>query len=331
MELIIEQLTPTNKTLQFFKASGETIRIGRAYDNDIILQEEHISPYHAELSVNSEGDLVLNDLDSINGIKDATNKAVKPNTHVTSGDKFVFGKLTLRIMEASHKVIEAKKLNFLEEFTSKINHWYWAVAFTSLMYLHYILQAYISSIAKIVWPTLILNNIYVILSFIVIALIISVLARIFKKDVKLFAIVTLIMCLALIQEYSAIVGNFLWFNWGESNLLGIGNELIEAGLIFAFLWGSFYLASNMNFRRISITSSVLLLSILVLSNLSYFDEDDVYLYPSYSAIVLPSKWLLIDPISVEENVSASKSLFEQSAKEAKRRNIEAEEEKLPLM
>ena len=331
MELIIEQLSPSNKTLQLFKASGDNIRIGRAYDNDIILQEEHISPYHAELSLNTEGELVLNDLDSINGIKDVSNKPVEPNTLVASGDKFVFGKLTLRIMQASHKVMEAKKLTFLEEFTSKINHWYWALALSSLLYLHNIYQAYISSISKVVWPTLILDNLYVILSFIVISLIISVLARIFKKDVKLFAIVTLTMGLVLIQEYTGLVGNFLWFNWGESGLVEIGNELINAGLIFAFLWGAFYLASNMNFKRISITSSVLLLSILVLSNLSYLDEDDVYLYPSYSAVVLPSKWLLIEPISVEETVSASKNLFDQSAKEAKRRNVEAEEEKLPLM
>lgn len=331
MELIIEQITPSNKVLQLFKAAGESIRIGRAYDNDIILQEEHISPYHAEVSLNAEGELVLNDLDSINGIKDATNKPVGSNALIASGDKFVFGKITLRIMQASHNVIEAKKLNFLEEFTSKINQWYWALTFTFLLYLHYMFQAYISSITKVVWPSLILDNIYIMLSFIVVALILSALARIFKKEVKLFAIVVLTMCLALLQEFTVLAGNFLWFNWGESGFLGLGSEIIDAGLIFAFLWGAFYLASNMNFKRISITSSVLLLSILVLSNLSYFDEDDVFLYPSYSAVVLPSKWLIIEPISVDEHASVSKGLFAEATKEAKRRNVEAEEEKLPLM
>lgn len=331
MELIVEHITSSNKTLQLFKVVGDTISIGRAYDNDIILQEEHISPYHAEISLNEGGELVLRDLDSVNGIKNAANRLLESNTLITSGDKFVLGKLTVRIMQVNHKVVEAKKLNFLEEFTSKINHWYWALALTSFVYLYYIFKAYTSSIAKVEWPTLILDNLYIMLSFIVLSLIIGVLARIFKKEVKFFAIVTLTMALILIEECTAMVGNFLWFNWGESTMLGLGSELIDAGLIFCFLWGAFYLASNMNFKRISITSTVLLLGILGLSNLNYFDDDDVYLYPSYSAIVLPSAYLVSQAISVQEHVGASKSLFVKATKEAKRRNVEAEEEKRDLM
>ena len=331
MELIVEQITSSNKVLQLFKVSGETISIGRAYDNDIILQEDHISPHHARLSLNESNELVITDLESVNGIKDKSNKRVDVSAILNSGDKFVFGKLSLRILDASHEVAEAKKLNYLEVFTSKIDRWYWALAAAGLLYAHYIFQSYISSIAKVVWPTLILNNFYEVLAIVIVSLFVSALARVFKKEVKLFSIIALTMSLVLVQQLCAILGSFLWFNWGETWVLGFGSEVVNAILLFVFLWGAFYMASNMNFRRISLISCVLLIGFLGLSNIDYFDEDGVYLYPSYNATMLPLGLLIVEPVSVQDNVESSKRLFAKASQEAKRRNVEAEEAKISSM
>jgi pSer/pThr/pTyr-binding forkhead associated (FHA) protein len=44
------------------------IRIGRAYDNDVILDDPHSATYHAQILANDQGKLVVHDLGSKNGL-----------------------------------------------------------------------------------------------------------------------------------------------------------------------------------------------------------------------------------------------------------------------
>jgi Inner membrane component of T3SS, cytoplasmic domain len=48
--------------------NASDIRIGRAYDNDLILEDVHVSPHHA-LITQADGPCVLRDLGSVNGIR----------------------------------------------------------------------------------------------------------------------------------------------------------------------------------------------------------------------------------------------------------------------
>jgi pSer/pThr/pTyr-binding forkhead associated (FHA) protein len=44
------------------------IRIGRAYDNDVILDDPHSATHHAQILANEQGELVVRDLESKNGL-----------------------------------------------------------------------------------------------------------------------------------------------------------------------------------------------------------------------------------------------------------------------
>jgi hypothetical protein len=63
---VIEILNRSGQVLQRFHYTGGEIRVGRAYDNDIIIGDPFICPHH--LLIRSEqGKLILEDLDSVNG------------------------------------------------------------------------------------------------------------------------------------------------------------------------------------------------------------------------------------------------------------------------
>ncbi len=53
---------------------GSVLRIGRALDNALVLDDPHCAPYHAELHIDADGHARLRDLGSANGIVAARNK-----------------------------------------------------------------------------------------------------------------------------------------------------------------------------------------------------------------------------------------------------------------
>ncbi|UGQ44745.1 FHA domain-containing protein [Massilia endophytica] len=64
----IELLARNGDVLHRVRAESLPVTIGRAYDNDIILDDAHTAPRHAVVEADGEGGLVLRDLGSQNGI-----------------------------------------------------------------------------------------------------------------------------------------------------------------------------------------------------------------------------------------------------------------------
>lgn len=65
--IIAEVLERSHKVRERVRLTHFPVRIGRAYDNDVILDDAFVSPHHAELTLDAEGQVVLSDLQSENG------------------------------------------------------------------------------------------------------------------------------------------------------------------------------------------------------------------------------------------------------------------------
>jgi pSer/pThr/pTyr-binding forkhead associated (FHA) protein len=81
--------------------TASTIRIGRARDNDIVLDDHRASRYHAELVVRVDG-AELRDRDSANGT--VVNGTVVDRAEVRAGDLVEIGDTTLRVTESAHRL-----------------------------------------------------------------------------------------------------------------------------------------------------------------------------------------------------------------------------------
>ena len=325
MELVIEIVTRNEKVLNFHKLSGERISIGRAYDNDLVLQEEHVCPKHAEVIQDEQGRLVLSDLSSINGIKDKHNRPLPQQVEIRSGDVFVIGKIHIRILSPEHPVIEAKKLNIIEDLARNANHWYLALSVAIVFFFWHLLDTYLSAYQEFIWPKMAVKSLILTIGIAVIPLVVALAARIFKKDVKFFTIVVFSFINLMLWQLFSTLGSLFLFNWGGSSLVHYGGQLIEYMVLGLFLWGSFYLASNMSLKKISVISSGL---VIVIATLVYFNDkgdDKVVLSPVFLAKVLPSSLLIAEPLKVEEYVITTDKLFVLAKKEADRRNKEADD------
>ncbi len=114
MDVIVELVNRAHKVIEHHRFQGASCRIGRAYDNDLILSEAHVSPHHARLREDEEGVLWLDDLASDNGVMSRHHKRLVTPVQVRSGDEFILGKVHLKFYARDHQVDDAVGLGMDE-------------------------------------------------------------------------------------------------------------------------------------------------------------------------------------------------------------------------
>ncbi|ELX09692.1 hypothetical protein containing FHA domain [Janthinobacterium sp. HH01] len=98
----IEILARNGDVLHRHKAEALPIRLGRSYDNDVILDDAHSAAAHAIVDANEQGELVLRDLGSQNG---TYLKGKRQTSVVLGGDTMVrLGHTRLRVRTADFPV-----------------------------------------------------------------------------------------------------------------------------------------------------------------------------------------------------------------------------------
>jgi pSer/pThr/pTyr-binding forkhead associated (FHA) protein len=84
------------------------IRIGRAYNNELILDDPHTAAHHAQIELNEQGNLQIRDLDSRNGL---TYQNRRHTTLELDGNRVLrLGQTLLRVRD-SHFVVEPEVLD----------------------------------------------------------------------------------------------------------------------------------------------------------------------------------------------------------------------------
>lgn len=103
MELIIEIINRSGRVLERRKLEGDSISIGRAYDNSLILDDMSVDPHHVSIETSNDDGFLLRDLASVNGLV-YKSKNIKNSISLQSGDEFVLGNTHLRIYSLNHPV-----------------------------------------------------------------------------------------------------------------------------------------------------------------------------------------------------------------------------------
>jgi FHA domain len=103
MTWFVELMHRDGSVLLRTAVSGTDFRIGRALDNDLVIDDPHCAAYHARLSVDADGTATLQDLNSRNGITPARSK--KALTYaVLSDEPYRLGHTNIRIRHGAWPV-----------------------------------------------------------------------------------------------------------------------------------------------------------------------------------------------------------------------------------
>jgi len=104
-QVIWVEVLSRHRTVQSrHRCTGPEIRIGRAYTNDVIVDDPFVAPEHARLSCDAEGRVVVTDLGTANGLHAAHSR--QRSDRLALGDDGVFriGHTYLRVRDTAHAV-----------------------------------------------------------------------------------------------------------------------------------------------------------------------------------------------------------------------------------
>jgi hypothetical protein len=223
--ILAEVLDRRGHVLQRVRVGQLPFRIGRAYANDLILDDPHVSPLHARLERDERGGLVLLDLDSTNGILRAKRRERGERFEVNGEDVFQLGRTLLRFRSADHAVPEAIhfRLNVIDRIE---RHAAWTWLAIPVVMLAILVDGYRSTYDEVEWLDLWRSALSILLGVAAWAGAWALVSRILSQRAHLAAHWTIGCALALgLQAIDACVD---WLQFLVPSLVGV--EVFELAL-----------------------------------------------------------------------------------------------------
>lgn len=100
----------------------EEARIGRAFDNDVVIDDPHVAPHHLRVYRGEDGELVAEDLGTVNGLYAEHGAQRVPRIPLAGEPVIRIGRTILRVHDGAHTVAPEKPL------TPPRMHARWALA-----------------------------------------------------------------------------------------------------------------------------------------------------------------------------------------------------------
>ena len=289
MAVIVEQLGWGGKRQRYFTVEGNSVTIGRSYQNDVVLDDVYISPNHLRLDA-AEGGWRLTDLQTVNGVEIIKNPR-SSETQLLDADSAILlgegaeikiGRTRLRIVSDSHSVDAAKELHHLEQDAGKLNRLsIWLPLFLISLAVE-IAALYFSSYVEWQWKNVfsIILGTQAVLLFI--ALFWGALGRFLRSESQFLSHYCLILLAGLAYSVTDWLIGMLAYNAGTEMVAMILSPLNALLLLALLLSANFALATNMLPRQRWISSLGFVMLIIVVSitaRMSGWGEFSPY--PSY--------------------------------------------------
>ncbi len=312
----------------YHKIESFPVTVGRAFDNDVILQDVTVSPHH--LVIEKEGDqLYLRNLSTENGTKIGRKKMGDERVEVDTPSSFQISTIKARLL-ATDMAVEETHVKDCAGFFCIFSNPLWSIALLAITIGLFIFERYADTpVAKEVFYYLntVLPSVWVILGITVVISGISRLATHRWEIVPAISIASLIFLLPQLFEYLGQFSAYLFTN----DTLGVYLKYASKFIVIPALIAVF-IVKTINSKWIPaagiavlVYSPFLAYQVLILidelSLKSGFSE-----VPSYSQTLLPGDKRLNNTISLEQFMKeaerATSADVEQMLIEAKKKEQE---------
>lgn len=312
MEVIVEQLGTTNNVLERQKFDAHSVFLGRAFDNDVILTDEHVDANHARLKFDAEGRLWLEDLGSVNGVRRPRHKTHIDRTQVRSGEIFLLGRSRVRVYLSTHPVAPAVRIRASEVFLLWLGKPQVAVLLAVVFVAAKVLGTWLSTTGEFHWSQVIESNLGEALTFLALAVGVYFLSVLFRRGGNFLAHLSLLVLVFLFSSLLEFVLGVAVFNAGDRWYPSL--EWLDAArgyfMLFIYLWSILYLAFHAPLLRRTLVSSVVIATIVGVNNLP--EDDSVRSFTSQQTFPLEPEWLPSSLLLVQPQ---SAGQFEDSLQE----------------
>lgn len=150
-DLILE--VTTRHGIEYRPVGSEVLRVGRALDNDVILPDPAVSPYHFVIRPTSEGGHELVTLADENGLRCNGRRVEQPLPLDGLPAVLEAGRTRLRLLDRAQPVAPTRLLGCRRRGACVFGSWTWALALFTLMLLCSAYDNYLSTHAVIAWKS----------------------------------------------------------------------------------------------------------------------------------------------------------------------------------
>lgn len=310
----LEILDKVGRVTQRTPVHAQQLRIGRAFDNDVIVDDPYVCPYHARLMV-EEGQPSLIDLQSINGITDAAGHPLSAAVPLAGGHVVYLGRTPFRFRAMDHPLaptlvaVRNKPLQYLLKPLCL-----WVIFFLTLGTV--MLEVYIGTTEEFEM----LKQVPALLGVLVLVVLWSMLWSFASRVVShrwnfwnLCGIASLGLLLSSIAETG---GEYLCFALALDKFLPWAGYLSEFLVVGAVLYINLRLISSASGKLLARFAGGIALALVLLTwGVKYSYQDSFNSSPSYQVTLKAPLWKLSGSKSSEKFFKQGEALFDALDKE----------------
>jgi hypothetical protein len=318
MAVIVEVLNKQQKVTERHKFLQHQVRLGRAFDNDVILFNKHVCPYHAQLQQDEDGHWWLEDLSSVNGSFVADRKAVLAREPLRSGEVCWLGEQALRLYDDAHPVAATLPFSVVGQKLQAIGHWVFILLFALILAVDQVVEIWLTLPKQLeyMWPARLLDIPRNLLLFGIWPAILAMWGRFNQQESNFWPQLSLTYAAVALSALWAAFCYWLGFNLDGSAVAQVVEVVGYTLILLALFSANFWLATHWSLRSQAGVALVLALLAtsgqwgVLLTPASPFDRS-----LQYDSRLLPLTFYLGEGKSIETYEQDLQQLFEQVEKQ----------------
>ncbi|TKB46743.1 FHA domain-containing protein [Thalassotalea mangrovi] len=322
MELIIEEISRGNKLIGRHKYQGDSLQIGRGYQNDLILSDPHVCAEHLQLRFDNEQQLwFVKDMQTLNGSINGSGKRMDVEQVLKSGDVIRVGKSQLRFLLPDHPVADSVKFSKMEHFVEFSAQWWVILTVITAFTLINALFAYLNTdIREISYSKVFTDALLTSLVVFIWPLVCAFIAFINKHEARLrnqIGVTFIIISLFWIADFSEAI---LGFNTSSAISVEWITAALGIAITFCLFWFNFYIALHQEpKRRLKFAGGLTALIYGAVLLIDAGNKPEFNPFPQYNSQIMTPGFLLVTGESSGQFVENSSELFTTARQAAKKK------------
>ena len=319
MELIIEEISRGHKLLGRHKINKNNVKIGRGYNNDIILTDPHVCPEHLSLNYDGEN-WTVSDQNTINGSFLETNKHSADQHVVSSGDVICLGKTQIRLVFPNHPVPQSVTFSPFESLISSTRHP--AIIISAMLLFTFVagFLFYLNNSTKVTFTQLLVPAVGMTLLFCLWPSLVALISHLTKHEARIMnqlGISFVFFNLMWISDvFESIVKFNVSSNWSFAGLI----TLLPIALAFCLFWLNCYVGFHMTKRRrltVAFSLTAILFGSSFLIQLSH--KPDFNPMPRYNGTIMTPNFLITSSSTTSRFLKDSAQLLDKARTAAEKK------------
>ena len=310
MDVIVELISRSKRVIERYHFTGSSVSIGRAYDNELIISDPHISPHHAIIRDLGEDGWRIEDLHSKNGIHTRKHVRIHGQDKIASGEEIILGKTHLRIFDRLHKVPDALTMNPVEKFIQPLSRTPNAIVFIVLAVAIFGLDSYLDMYVDFEFRHIFTDTMGMTLIATSWALVWALIGRIMRHDARFLIHLVITLAYLLCEVIFSNSLDLLAFN-SNSNTASFVLGTIGHFIMFSLLlWMNLYIAiSQTDRKRLLVAVSVSGASVSLVLLYYFLNIPDFSGFPQYVNYLKPPALHWFQPVNTDTFLQDSDVIF----------------------